>query len=525
MANYKVLVVDDEKNIVQGLKVLIDWEQLGCSLVGDAGNGRDGLALIRRLEPDIVISDVRMPYLNGLEMVREAGAVDSSFILLSGHADFEYAKAGIALGVTDYVLKPVDEDALIAAVKKAVSRLQAKRQDKSIRGAYTHTQRIVKDYVLRDFVDSYLDSDEEAELQLGSLDIPISEGTYTPLSFELSGCVPAKDEVFHHILEETLRQQTGLDSIVFAYVANNYVAILITPPGLESPPMEILLEKARSILCQQADCDITIGIGGSCKHVYQIPRATRQALQSLTYKLVLGSGSVNRFAGSMDSSALTGAVPSELWATYRETVRRLDTCQVHSVIDAIFDSISLNSTISILGMQINTLNLLLVCISLLNDMAVSLNTLSLESVMDIKSIYSQRSADNLRLMAKATVQKLIVLAADSKPKEPSVIQRIKEYINSHIYDDLSLVSVARSFHFSTVYLSQLFKKETGELFTVYITNLKIEKAKELLADKNIMVYEVAARLGYKDSKYFSRLFEKKSGYRPTDYKKKMQFLT
>jgi len=132
---YKVLVVEDEERIRKGLVYLVDWMALRCIVVGEAANGREGAALIRSLQPDIVVTDVRMPFASGIEMLEQSrGSWDGEVIIMSGYDEFEYAKKAISLGVAEYFLKPLDPDELAQAVRKIAGRLEVKRTLKKLEG-------------------------------------------------------------------------------------------------------------------------------------------------------------------------------------------------------------------------------------------------------------------------------------------------------------------------------------------------------------------------------------------------------
>jgi two-component system response regulator YesN len=523
MARHKVFLIDDEKNIVQGLKLLIDWAALNCEIVGDAEDGKAGIELIRRLEPDIVISDIRMPYMTGLQMIEQLRDYPHiRFIILSGYSDFAYAKTGIALGVTDYVLKPVDENELIRAVQKAISSLEEEKQRdqnlEMLQDNYSQAQAIAQDYVMRDFVNSYFENDEEALMLLRNMDMLIAPGSYTALYFELSQCKDDQVDKLRNELQGIIRDVLHCESVVCKYTRMSLVAIVITAPSLPRQTLLASVNAIHSRICRFFDCSLTIGVGNTFDKVFEIPQSTQQAIHSLAYKMVRGVNSVNAFSDTLEDVHFITALPDCLWDSYKDSVSKLDVELLSGSIDRIFETAVHLQKMPLPGIRIISLNMMLTCISQLNKLNTS-SGVPLENMADIHFIFSTHSADALRTLVKTKVKKLIdSVESTDLTTGRSIIARIRKYLSEHIYEDLSLISISQAFHLSPVYLSQLFKKETHQLFIDYITNLKIEKAKELL-NGGMMVYEVAEKLGYKDTKYFSRLFEKRTGQKPTDFKR------
>lgn len=524
---FRIVLIDDEKNIVEGLKVLIDWEALDCEIAGSAHDGRAGIELIRSLEPDIVISDIRMPQMTGLDMIRAVSEFsEARFIILSGYSDFEYAKTGISLGVTDYVLKPVDEDELIAAVRRACAEIGHRRQElrdrQNLEEECARAVACARDYLLRDFASGYFETDEEALRALDGIDLPFGDGWHTALYFQLSenAAVPDAEALrgeLAALLEQTLQVACG----VFRCAPHACAAVLTTPARLDPHALSAAANSVRYALCKRFGSPVTVGIGEPCGQICRIPQSCQQAQHALMYQIVRGENSVNAFSETLESAHFVTLVPQELWKNYKNSLSKLDSAAIGRAIDAIFDEIIQMRAMPLMGIQINSLNIVLTCISSLSELSASFSGVTPSGIAEIRGIYSIRSIETIQSLVKSVVAGLVAgsRAADS---QMGLIPRVQAYLKENLCGEISLVSAAQEFHLSPVYLCQLFKKETGQLFTDYITGLKMDKAKELLAGRGMMVYEAAQELGYKDTKYFSRLFEKRTGMKPADFRKQEQ---
>ena len=183
MRRYKVLLVDDEPYILEGLQILLDWSLYHCDIVGTAINGIDGLQKICDLQPDIVISDIQMPQNSGIEMIEKAADCAScKFIILTGFSDFSYAKQCISLGVEEYILKPIEVESLIQAIQKVQAQLQNEASHRQI--AYR-----AQDYRWRDFVSTYFDSIDDLQLAMADYELELpSECAYCCALLHIGRC-------------------------------------------------------------------------------------------------------------------------------------------------------------------------------------------------------------------------------------------------------------------------------------------------------------------------------------------------
>ena len=264
-----------------------------------------------------------------------------------------------------------------------------------------------------------------------------------------------------------------------------------------------------------------IGIGNIYNDLLKIHMSAKQAQYALAFQIVRGDNSINPFSSNLKNAHFTLAVPEELWDAFSSGVRSLNFANISKAIGKIYGYMQELKDMPVLGIQINSLNLILTCLQQLNELDTPVNPVRYEEMNCFNQIATLDSIDAIKKYVENVIYNLINMIKDTSfKKSAGMIPPVENYLHDHIYEDLSLISVAQQFYLSPIYLSQLFKKETGQSYIDYLTNLKMNAAKKLLLTTDMMVYEISNKLGYKDSKYFSRLFEKKLGCKPSEYRKR-----
>lgn len=522
MARYKVLLIDDEPIILQGLHILIDWDALNLEIVGSASDGIQGLELIRELKPDIVISDIRMPNCTGVDMIRQAhNLYPCQFIVLSGYSDFAYAKQCISFGVQEYLLKPVTDSELTQALEKVIKLLDNRKEsdDALIRldDMNQQLQLLARDDILRDIFNSYFETDEDFYLSLSDYELSFPKGAcFLAVAFQFSAAQNTGN------IRETLSGQLNFFSasfLLFYYGNNTYMGIFSFCNESEADAFNEQIHTLHSDLCSCLKADISIGIGNTYPFAYQAFLSCKQAIYALSYKIIRGSSSVNPFDSNLKSAHFIQNIPDELWNTYRKSLLQPNFASISNAIHKIFYYMMVSSDMPLLGIQINALNLIMTCIQYLSETPSS-TSYSYENMNFMQQISSIQSAGELEKYSENIIYSLLNDSRENELTKPGeLVSKVENYINSNYLEDLSLVTVAQIFYISPIYLSQTFKKQTGQLYLDYVTQVKINAAKKMLLTTDLMVYEIAERLHYKDSKYFSRLFEKKTGKKPSEFRK------
>ena len=522
MPQYKVLLIDDEPIITEGLQILIDWEALDLEIVGSASDGLQGLKLISELQPDIVISDICMPNCTGIDMISQARqCCMCQFIILSGYSDFSYAKQCMSFGVQEYLLKPIDEAELIQALENVKKQIQLQKQSHEALSQLDNVSQqlssLTSDDMLRDLTSSYFESDEDFHIALANYGFDLHPGqAYLAVAFQYENCrnnYSIRSDL--NIVLETL----SVPFLLFYQGNNIFIGIFSIPKECSIPAFTARFTALHTLLSETSNREFCIGISNPCTNVYQISFACKQAVCALSCKIIRGFHSVNPFDSTLKNAHFIQTIPNALLDAYRQSLLQPNFASITNAIQKIFQYMTDFTDMPLFGIQINTLNLIMTCIQYLSDIP-SAPADAYENTDFLQQISSIQTAEELEKYAGNIIYSLINKGRDERLAKPSeLITKVENYITSNYFEDLSLINVAQMFYISPIYLSQTFKKQTGQLYLDFVTQVKMNAAKKLLLTTDLMVYEIAERLNYKDTKYFSKLFEKKTRQKPSEFRK------
>ena len=533
MSLYRIMLVDDEEEVRKAIIRKIAWEQLGFVMVGDAENGEDALEKLEQLEPDVVMTDIRMPYMDGLTLsARIRDKYPSLKILIfSGYDDFEYAKQAIKLNVTEYILKPVNGEELTQILNRIRisldEEIEQRRNITALQKSYLGSLPILRDLFLNDLVRRTTDIDtvvpklreygidildarkwlavvihieqiEQSEIQVLSQHqelIPIS----------VRGLV--EDHLKSYCRNAIFNSADGI-TVIVAVDENN------TQTGLINLLNDICKESKRVL-----EVSITVGVGHSCNSLKEISRSYQSAVDALGYRAIVGIGKTiyindvepvicGKLQLDVKSEAeLTAAVkfgPKELISNVIQSlVAHMDEVKVHARQYQAY-MLSIVNCIT-RTMQQYDLDI--------GEMFDSENWYT--AIME--GIYRKEEFAEWLLPIALRMNEALNHERDNTARK--VILNAKEYILEHYSDpELSVETLCRYLHMSPAYFSTMFKKETGQTYINYLTQVRLDKAVELLNETDEKTYMIAQKVGYQEQNYFSYVFKKWYGISPTKYR-------
>lgn len=525
----KVMLVDDEENTRNLLKLILDWESLGFEITGEASSGQEGLNLMEELKPDLVISDIRMPFMDGLEF---AGLVSENYpavkvIILTAYEEFEYAKRGIKMGISDFLLKPVKR----AEIKESVENIRNKIMSEQInREEYERVRKRLKEslpFMREKFLNELLfsrfqPSDINERLEYYGLTgickyfqiAVVSQGKYSKEQ-------DAEDDMVREILYlDAIKQYFKSDSGVAVFPDFNRNAVII------NTQREINLfeccEHIKTLVLNKLKCNVSAGVGNCHSDVNQLQLGYKEAVEALNYKLIYGNNLVISYSDiciQKDNSqkAEIKVDTEEILFFIRAGLNE----KVHELIDGKFEEISgITST--------NSNEVRVFAISLITSILNTISEFDLNS-SDFFTSVSELYSDILGLSNIPEIKEYIIAVSERitcrikllrESRKNSLMDKVISYIEENIQNaDLTLTSLAANFYINPSYLSRTFKQHTGFNFVEYLTRLRIQKAIEYFDKYDRMAYEVAESVGIPDPNYFGKCFKKYTGYSVNDYKK------
>lgn len=517
---YNVLLADDEMLDLEGMKAFIPWDALGMRVAGAVTNGFEAVKVLEKQAIDILVSDVRMPGMTGLELAKRARELipGLKIIFVSGHRDFYYAKEAMALHASDYVLKPMEDEELAAALEKIRQRLDVEREREVTLRQIAPV--VKKEYMVRLFEGTY-DASQLAVLRseygFDAADWPMRAAV---LEIDhMPGLPDREDDQANNRVRSELFDKLEARAAELGYrhlcrISHRRIALLIPEEGAERAA-EQLLDYAR------AECpySMTAGIGLACDRPEDVQRSYTQALKALEMKMLRGRGVVIAYDSEQaEEAAAPQDVEAQLAALF-QAMSNYELVEVHDHLDELFKNVShVSSEHTIRNYAMYILMKLDVYLHAMNEdlfRLLGIDIGNLDILMQLETI------GDIRSWLRRKVYEISELLQEKKKKRNwKLAQDIMVYVKARLHDNITLRDVAEQFSFSPNYLGHLFKEETGKTFSEFLISLRMETACELLRTTSLKIYEIADRVGYRYLPYFSRQFKETYGMTPLEYRRK-----
>ena len=524
----KVIIADDEERVCRLVQVLADWDALGMEVAGTASNGLEALELVRRIRPDILITDIRMPGCYGLELIQHAkeSLPQLEIVIISGYAHFEYAQGAIKHGVGDYLLKPIQKEELMATLRKLGDRCRA-RQDAAA-GA-----RVLRQYSQEDL--SRLQNRlilDLAERRLKEPSARLLEREYRfsvgpgllqimllKLDYNLEQFSPASVGVIWEKARKIFAPmlQPVCHSMVFYSQDAWGCAILNYPAGQRETLRGRMREGLNQLVAQQAlfgPVECSLGLSAPTDRTEELPRCFREAGDAVCERLLEGSGRL--LEGRPAASSLA---EENLLERYGRSVELLtDTLEPIQAQQAVRQLEE--SAMAVPGVRGRELLELVRSAGRLFALRVCGEEARQETErFEKQCLQCGRAADLFACLREFQSRLLEHTLQRREGESQRPIRVAKQYVQSHYSQNITLEDVCAATGFSVSYFSALFKKETGEGFAKYLTRVRMERAKELLQETNLPVAEICSQVGYGDLKHFNQTFKKVTSLSPGQYRK------
>jgi two-component system response regulator YesN len=523
----KIILVDDEKGIVEGLKYMINRYIPECEVVGVAYNGADGMKVIQRLKPDIVITDIRMPQIDGLDMIqklKEKG-VRTKFILLSGYAEFEYARKALNLGVQSYINKPVEEEELQDSVYQAMAAIdseQAKRREVDDLRQHFHSR--VQENALREILDLGSDHAELMEEALERAHIPTERTWFAGIILEFSGNADVLKEAVLQRVFACIDQALGQfrDVYRFRYTGTQVAAVVAQGGPIGHDDLVRSVQRLKEDVYQHLDICMTAGVGTVQKRAAGISQSFEEARYALSYKVVNGTNTVISYSDTVNMPGRSRSVPEAMIAKLEAALDNMDERECAGIIDDIFQAMQAEPRMTPTDLQLQCLNILLSSVRKMSFQQLQQNDFLGRHILSLEGMSKFQTLADLKDWMIQVIRRIIQFKQEHNiPHKKDIIAEVKEYVAAHYDKPITLADLSARFFISPYYLSQFFKQKTGETYVSFLTQIRIGKAKELLEKTDLKVYEICERVGYSDTQYFARTFEKQTGLKPRDYRKSL----
>lgn len=501
----RILVVEDEIRIREGIeKLLSKFEDVEC--VGEAQDGQEGLTKLRELRPDVVITDIMMPKMDGLEMLEAMvnEGIRTKAIVLSAYSEFEYARRAMKLGVDEYLLKPISYTDFAKAIENTRVQLAKERSEKPEQiGTLSQTfSAILNDSQnLGDEVKTYLKNnygiDEQEKFALMYLYLGAQ---YVDDTDHIRGKITHILSLYngtYELVEDEYRQSV----IIIAYHFNN------------SDDLERYLQTQ---LLQTQKSEIVLGYARA-DGITNLRSAYKDLLPYMDWGISLGRGVLISYPKIKSIQTVSCIYPIDEEAVAKQAVCDSDMELLNRSIGRFMDSISDGGVYAPREIKECLVRFLWAVIGMAKEMGY----------FDKEELEQQKL---LNLVMEAKTKTELMKACDfmtdamkGREDEDNVthltVKRMRSMIHEYYTTGITLDEIAERMHLTPEYVGTLFHKEVGVTFSAYIKNLRMSKAKELLCGSDLKLYEIADQVGYSDPKYFGKVFKEATGMLPNEYRK------
>ncbi|MBU3188115.1 response regulator [Clostridium bowmanii] len=521
----KIAVVDDEIIFRQYLRTAIDWASYGFEICFEERNGLDALVQVEVHKPDIILSDINMPFMDGLTFAKKVKEEYPEIVtvLITGYNEFEYAKKAIKLGVQDYILKPFEKKELLATLLDIKEKINLKRRDSHIRAEIVafkkqnlfslliHNNNGLSDEDMKQKLKDYNFFNKTLLFQVAVVEM--DDFLHRKNSKERNDI---QNEI-HKILNATMK----LEGNYTAFYDDDGRIISIIEAGEQSINEDFQKYKYESFtreVQKVLNCTVTVGIGEYHRGLRGIWISYKESLSSLQNKFILGNNKVieyNKVTNvSYKSGFYAGNVNENILISLRLNESKKIEKELEQVLIYIYNNnVSMDYTYAI------TMGLISVALAYVVEIGYGIEQVFGETFYPVEEIEKQETLSELWEFVKGTFNKVIEYSSGNKiTKGKKLVKDAKEFIDINYYDfDLNIKKVAGSLYINSSYLRAQFKKELNITIGDYITMVRMQKAERLLKSGNIRFSEVSDNIGYKDASYFSKCFKKYFGVTPSEY--------
>lgn len=551
MGLYRIMLVDDEEEVRSSMIKKMKWEEAGFVVVGNAENGKDALDKAEIYEPDVILTDIKMPYMDGLELAKlvKEKYPSTRIVVFSGFDEFEYAKQAIQCNVTEYILKPVNVEELtgiLMGIRDSLNKeLEEKRNIESLQESYRRNLPLLKEQFLLDLVHGKV-AESSIYLKMKEYGLQNLIGHNLVVACTEISMKPENNAKI--IYEDTSHHNTSHHNHSYLYKDQSYHSLSVQRSleeklsdsydygifhSSEKIHMLIALKKSQSLTqlinilnhaCKECkrihDLDITIGLGEAYLQIEQVKNSYKEAKAALGYQKIMGKGNViyikdmepithRRTMNFMEEKEFLAAIKfgnkEDIQKCIEETIHKLNDLKFHTI-----------------EYQLSLMGFVHMIVKLLNETGI--DTLDIfENTLDLgELITSLQDSDDLQNWLLQICNKIAALIGTNRENATqNMITSAKLKIEKCYSDpELSVEVICQQLHITPTYFSSIFKKETGQSYVSYLTQLRMEKAKELIELTHEKTYIIAGKVGYKDPNYFSYVFKKQFGVSPSRYLEK-----
>lgn len=538
MNEIKVFLVEDEMVIRRGIKNSIDWEKEGYIFCGEASDGELAYPMIIKEKPDILITDIRMPFMDGLELCKlvKKELPNIKILILSGYDEFDYAKEAIRLGVTEYLLKPISSGKLLEALNGVSESIRREKEDKDLVRKYMEEMRENTEHEKQKFFEQMIAGNLSMAdaLETGKkYEMNLSAGMYNLLLFrftlgeenrksgELLGEAEYAIEKLTERLEYVFEFQRGVEGWAFLLMADNEEQM--------SERVKELSKDLEEIMKNYSTIAYFGGIGQPVARLRELEESFREAERALAARFTM---ELNRIISvedirmaqnvdTLDDIEITSFGEIEKTRTMLEKfLNNGAEDEIDEFVDVYINELPEENLKSVLMRQYIIMDAYIVMMSFCEKIEGIEGEMQAQSEELKNSMKTSQTLEEIKNYIRMLLKKIIgVRDTISGRRYSDIIEIAKDQIRkTYMSDEISLNTIAAEVGMSPSYFSSIFSKEMGKTFVEYLTEIRMDRAKELLMCSSMKTSEIGYEVGYKDPHYFSYIFKKMQNCTPKEFR-------
>ena len=532
---FKVFLVEDESLIREGLKENIPWEQYGFQFVGDASDGEMALPMIRAARPDVLITDIKMPFMDGLSLCR---IVSSEFpkikiIIISGYDDFEYARQAIEVGATQYLLKPITKMALRKTLLELKEKMERESEQSDYQMQYRSEMHEYEQFARRNFFEKLLQADlavSDIYEEAARLSLEITAESYNLVFFtmrshfaektpqETEQFMQRQDEVLHFILRHP-------QYILFSWNVGSY-GVLVKSEGSHIAEMTDRCVGQIRQVCNRQDMqlDWSVAVGSPVERLSMLHECYQKVSHYMAYRFivpgihVLTEESLGEYLSATEEKKLGYVDPSAVDPEIiRDFLRKGCFAEIHDFVQSYLESFR-QALGSRMFLDYIILSIRYTVIAYLDSIGIGKERYEnrIEDYMQNEGVTGETTDEYIIFLLEMAVT---LRDQESDFQSGRILRKAQEYIDANFAKEtISLNEAAARAGVSPNYFSAVFSQNMQKTFIEYVTGKRMELAKQLLKNTEQSSAEIACAVGYKDPHYFSFVFKKTQGMSPREYR-------
>jgi len=520
---YKAILVDDEPRILKGLLEIVKWEDYGIEIAEQASNGQDALRMIETGGISILITDIRMPEMDGLELIRQIRHQKSAIkiIILSGYDDFNYVKEAAKLGIENYLLKPVVQDELSSTLFEIIHKIE-QENDRQIE--LRSSAMILRTNILNRWLTggiSRMNLTERAEL----LQIDLTSPYYVVCLFKI---------LFEDQHDHTFRELTNYafenicnelltvthPGVITLTDANGYVAVLFHghEDDCDEAVLYELLASCITACGKFLKCRVFATIGSRETDYQDVSKSYASANQLMEYRIIMPADSITSYEQVAQRPFINDISASMDFDSFQNSIALQDEKTAIVWIDEAFQTIGRTAGITPQNVQTICVEILYRILSALNQMKMNTSMLLGDKNDGISPLLKAKNLNEMKEWLKSIVLKAFDSIRHVEDELNPITKRVLTYLEKHYADNISLKTIAAAFNVNAAYLGQLIINDKKDTFSNLLHRRRMDEAKKLLSCTSLGLHEIAEKVGYVNQAYFNTIFKKIVGIYPTKYR-------